>query len=118
MDARMGEIYWGAFDAVADLPGEALLGEAVGSAQSLPDSLKGRVVAAAGRGLSAYPTLGPALEVAPESVLGEAEPDAAEIARLAAFDLRGGRAWQDAATAQPVYLRDQVAHVSTVIRRL
>jgi len=112
MDARMGEIYWGAFDAAANLPGEAVLGEAVGVADSLPASLRGRVVAAAGRGLSAYPWLAPGLDVPAESVLGEAEPDAADIARLAAFDLRGGVAWQDAAAAQPVYLRDQVVHVA------
>ena len=111
MDARMGEIYWGAFDAVADLPGEALLGEAVGPAQGLPQGLSGRVVAAAGRGLSAYPGMAPALGLPPGSVLGDAEPHAADIARLAAADLRGGKGWQDAATAQPVYLRDQVAHV-------
>jgi tRNA threonylcarbamoyladenosine biosynthesis protein TsaB len=112
MDARMGEIYWGAFDAVADLPGEAVLGEAVGPVGSLPASLRGWVVAAAGRGLAAYPALAPGLEVPADSALGEAEPDAADIARLAASDLRGGVAWQDATAAQPVYLRDQVAHVS------
>jgi tRNA threonylcarbamoyladenosine biosynthesis protein TsaB len=111
MDARMGEIYWGAFDAVADLPGEALLGEAVGPAQAIPQALRGRVVAAAGRGLSAYPEVVQWLGLPADTVLGEAEPHAADIARLAAADLRGGKAWQDAATAQPVYLRDQVAHV-------
>lgn len=112
MDARMGEIYWGAFDAVADLPGEALLGEAVGSVASLPESLHGRVVAGAGLGFPAFPLLAPALGLLSGAVLGEAEPHAADIARLAAADLRGGRSWQDAATAQPVYLRDQVVHVS------
>jgi tRNA threonylcarbamoyladenosine biosynthesis protein TsaB len=111
MDARMGEIYWGAFDAVAQLPGEALLGEAVGPAQGLPGSLRGRVVAAAGRGLSAFPTMAPALGLLPDAVLGDAEPHAADIARLAAGDLRGGRGWLDAATAQPVYLRDQVVQM-------
>jgi len=111
MDARMGEIYWGAFDAAAGLPGAALMGEAVGPVTSLPDALCGRVAAAAGRGLSAYPGLAPGLQVPAEAVLADAEPDAADIARLAAADLRGGAAWQDAAMAQPVYLRDQVAHV-------
>lgn len=112
MDARMGEIYWGAFDAAADLPGDALPGEAVGPVESLPDSLRGRVVAAAGRGLSAYPLLAQGLGIPAGSLLADAEPDAADIARLAAADLRGGAAWQDATMAQPVYLRDQVAHVS------
>jgi tRNA A37 threonylcarbamoyladenosine modification protein TsaB len=88
-----------------------LLGEAVGPAKSLPESLRGKVVAAAGRGLSAYTSMVQALELPPGAVLAEAEPDAADIARLAAADLRGGRFWQDAADAQPVYLRDQVVHV-------
>lgn len=112
MDARMGEIYWGAFDARAELPGDAQLGEAVGSAADLPEALRGRVVAAAGKGMAAYPALAGALDLPPEAVLGEAEPHAADVARLAAADLRGGCRWQDAATAQPVYLRDQVVHVS------
>lgn len=107
MDARMGEIYWGAYDAVAGLPGEALLGEAVSPPEALA-GLRGRVVAAAGRGLSAFPAMASALELQPGLVLGDAEPHAADIARLAAADLRGGKGWQDAATAQPVYLRDQV----------
>lgn len=111
MDARMGEIYWGAYDAAAPIPGAALLGEAVGPVASLPEALRGQVVAAAGRGLSAYPGLAPALGIHAGAVLGDVEPDAADIARLAAADLRGGAAWQDAATAQPVYLRDQVVHV-------
>ncbi len=112
MDARMGEIYWGAFDAVADLPGDALLGEAVGPAESLPESLRGRVVAAAGRGLSAYPAWALGLDIPAGSMLADAEPDAEYIARLAAADLSRGVAWQDATAAQPVYLRDHVAHVS------
>jgi tRNA threonylcarbamoyladenosine biosynthesis protein TsaB len=112
MDARMGEIYWGAFDAGADLPGEAVLGERVGAPDSLPESLQGWVLAAAGRGLSAFPALAATLRVPAGAVLGDAEPVAADVARLAADDLRGGRTWQDAATAQPVYLRDQVAHVA------
>lgn len=110
MDARMGEIYWGAFDAQPDFPGEALLGEAVGSAQSLPESLRGRILAAAGRGLAAFPAMLSALELPPGAVLDQAEPHAADIARLAASDLRSGRHWYDAAMAQPHYLRNQVVN--------
>lgn len=116
MDARMGEIYWGVFDAQDALPGEAILGgdlcgEAVGKPESLPGTLQGRVMAAAGRGLAAYPVLVSRLDLGAGSVLGDAEPHAADIARLAAADLRAGAAWQDAALAQPVYLRDKVAHL-------
>ncbi|HMA12492.1 MAG TPA: tRNA (adenosine(37)-N6)-threonylcarbamoyltransferase complex dimerization subunit type 1 TsaB [Steroidobacteraceae bacterium] len=112
MDARMGEIYWGVFDAEAALPGEALPREAVGAPESLPASLRGRIVAAAGRGLSVYPAVAVSLGIPPGAVLGDAEPHAADIALLAAADLLSGRSWQDAAEAQPVYLRDQVVHVS------
>lgn len=111
MDARMGEIYWGAFDAAAPLPADALPVEAVGAPAGLPDSLRGSIVAAAGRGLSAYPGMASRLGIPEAAVLGQAEPHAADIARLAQADLLSGRAWQDAAEAQPVYLRDQVVHV-------
>jgi tRNA threonylcarbamoyladenosine biosynthesis protein TsaB len=111
MDARMGEIYWGVFDARSERTADALQGERVGAPSSLPDSLRGTVVAAAGRGLSAYPGIATALGLPTAVVLGDAEPDAADIVRLAAGDLHGGCAWRDAAEAQPVYLRDQVVHV-------
>jgi len=111
MDARMGEIYWGAFDATAHLPGNALTAERVGTPASLPESLHGNIVAAAGRGLSAYPAIAASLGIPAAVVLEEAEPHAADIALLAAADLLAGRPWQDAAEAQPVYLRDQVAHM-------
>jgi hypothetical protein len=69
------------------------------------------VIAAAGRALSAYPALPAWLDLPAAACLGAAEPHAADIARLAALDIAGGVAWQDAAAAQPVYLRDQVAQM-------
>jgi tRNA threonylcarbamoyladenosine biosynthesis protein TsaB len=111
MDARMGETYWGAFDAVPVLTGDAVLGEAVSAPSMLPPVLPGRVIAAAGRALSAYPALPAWLDLPAAACLGAAEPHAADIARLAALDIAGGVAWQDAAAAQPVYLRDQVAQM-------
>jgi tRNA threonylcarbamoyladenosine biosynthesis protein TsaB len=111
MDARMGETYWGAFDALAALTGDAVLGEAVSAPAAMPSTLPGRVIAAAGRALSAYPALPDWLGLPPSACLGDAEPHAADIARLAALDIAGGVAWQDPAAAQPVYLRDQVAQM-------
>lgn len=111
MDARMGELYWGAFDASAVQPGNAVFGEAVGAPDTLPMSLRGAVVAAAGRGLSAHPALLATFGLSAATALAEAEPHAEDIARLAANDLRSGCRWRDAAAAQPVYLRDQVVHV-------
>lgn len=116
MDARMGEVYWGVFDARGELPGNAIpeppwAGEAVGAPDAVPDRLRGRIAAAAGRGLGAYPGLAQRLGIAARAVLADAEPRAADVARLAQADLQAGVPWQDAATAQPHYLRDEVAHV-------
>ncbi len=112
MDARMGEIYWGAFDAGPGLPGEALQAEAVGPPSGPVQRLGGPLQAGAGKGFSAYPALVAQLGIDPRHVLADAEPDAADIARLAASDLAGGAAWQDATQAQPVYLRDQVVQAT------
>ena len=109
MDARMGEVYWGAFHADQQLLPAAGFEETVGSPGKLPEGLRGRVVRAAGRGLQAYPGIAQFLERGSSACLGEVEPDASDIARLAAGDLAAGAGWLDAAAAQPVYLRDQVA---------
>src|SRR5690606_9705071 len=69
------------------------------------------IVAGAGRGFSAYPSIATALGLPPQCVLAEAEPHAADVAALAAADLAAGAPWLDATLAQPAYLRDQVAHV-------
>ena len=111
IDARMGEIYWGAFEsdpAVRIAPGYE---EAVGPPDSLPVTLRGRVSGAAGRGFDAYPGIAQSLEISASCCLHEAEPDAADIARLAVADLQAGAAWLDAGLAQPVYLRNQVAKI-------
>lgn len=108
MDARMSEVYWGAFLADQRLLPAAGFDEAVGSPAHLPEGLRGRVIRAAGRGLQAYPGIPQFLALEPPCWLGEAEPDATDIARIAAGDLASGAVWLDAAAAQPVYLRDQV----------
>jgi len=110
MDARMGEIYWGAFEAQPRLLPAAGFLETVGPPESLSQQLRGRVVRAAGRGLGTYPGIATALDLDPVACLPLAEPDAGDIARLAAGDLAAGTvSWRDAAEAQPTYLRDKVA---------
>src|SRR5690606_24892327 len=102
MDARMGEVYWGLFD--ADLKPAA---EQVGPPEALQAAGLPAVAAAAGMGLGAWPGIAASLGLPPGRVLAEAEPHAGEVAQLAAGDLAAGAQWVDAALAQPVYLRDQ-----------
>jgi tRNA threonylcarbamoyladenosine biosynthesis protein TsaB len=109
MDARMGEVYWGVFEDVAELPAALGMAEAVTAPAGLPPSLQGMLGRAAGRGLRAYPDLPEWLGLAATACLPEAEPHAFDIAWLAAADIAAGRPWLDAEAAQPVYLRDQVA---------
>lgn len=116
MDARMGELYWGLFADPGVPVGEAAGGELLSSPEALPGMLSGLlpagsvVAAGAGMGFGAYPALLGELQLAAASVLADAEPHAACIARLAEADLVNGAAWLDATAAQPVYLRDQVVH--------
>lgn len=114
MDARMGELYWGAFQVTGAEVGDAAGGEQLSSPASLRVRL-GSILPAqagleggAGMGLSAYPDLAAELGLGGPGALAQAEPHARHIARLAAADLASGARWLDAAAAQPVYLRDQV----------
>ncbi len=105
MDARMGEVYWGVFDGdLLDAP-EQVSAPDVLIATAAQHSLR----AGAGKGFAAWPQIAVSLQLAPARVRGDAEPHAADIARLAAQDLAAGAKWLDAALAQPVYLRNQVA---------
>ncbi len=109
MDARMGEVYWAMFHAVAGelVPGDAV--EQVTAPESLLACGTPACVAAAGKGLAAWPQIAVSLQVAAALVFAESEPHARDIAILATGDLARGASWLDAALAQPVYLRDQVA---------
>jgi len=114
MDARMGELYWGLYPDRSRPVAEANGGERLTSPSGLlaqVDSLlpPGESLAAgAGMGFGAFPHLIVGLGLDPARVLPAAEPHAADVARLAAFDLAEGAKWQDASAAQPVYLRDKV----------
>jgi hypothetical protein len=67
----------------------------------------------AGRGLAAAPQIAQWLQLPAAATLADAEPHAMEVARLAAADLATGAVWLDAALAQPVYVRNQVAIAKT-----
>jgi len=107
MDARMGQVYWAAFDCSGAAP--AAIGPehlAAPAAITLP---AGDAWFGAGHGFAAYPEiaarLGPALAGVDPGVL----PRAQDIARIAAVELQAGRALP-AARGLPVYLRDDVVH--------
>ncbi|EHQ51744.1 peptidase M22 glycoprotease [Ectothiorhodospira sp. PHS-1] len=109
LDARMGEVYWGAFrgdeDGLAVAAGE----ERVCPPEDAPLP-EWRGWLGVGHGWSAHETVltsrfGDCLSGRP---MPDALPSAAEVARLAARDFTRGRA-VPAESALPVYLRNRVA---------
>lgn len=107
LDARMGQVYWAAYDMRDGLP------EPLGD-EHLSDPAEVRVTAdahwlAAGSGFAAYPELARGLGIA--DVVPHLLPRASAALRLArrALLAGGGVAARDAV---PVYLRDDVAHRS------
>ena len=109
-DARMGEVYWGCFEHLAEkfLPvgPEAV---AAPSAVALPPAFRGERVCAAGSGFAAHATAFAALTAGLNDVRSDLRPRASEIALLAAQD--GLANAVPAEQAQPVYLRDDVAQM-------
>jgi tRNA A37 threonylcarbamoyladenosine modification protein TsaB len=84
MDARMGEVYWGAFQ-----PGAAHAAEAVGDAPSMLHALRGQsITAAAGKGLAAFPDSAVSLQLPADRTFATAEPHARVPAQ------RGRPAWE------------------------
>jgi tRNA threonylcarbamoyladenosine biosynthesis protein TsaB len=107
MDARMGQVYWAAFDCSGAVP-LALTREQLAdpATVALPGS---EPFHGAGHGFDAYPVLGTRLASRLDGIDGKALPRAAEIARIGAVDLAAGAA-VPAARGLPVYLRDDVVH--------
>ncbi len=107
MDARMGQVYWAAFDCSAGQP-LAVTEEAVADPASVappgPEPWFG-----AGHGFTAYPVLAASLGARLAGMAAELLPRASDIARIAAADFAAGRGL-DAASALPVYLRNEVVH--------
>jgi tRNA threonylcarbamoyladenosine biosynthesis protein TsaB len=108
IDARMGEIYAGAFRRTRDGLVEPLAAETVGTAEALtlPAAPAWSVI---GSGWASYRNaLGARLPAAPRWADGERYPQAIDIARLALPHARAGRGIP-ADQVLPVYLRDKVA---------
>ncbi len=108
MDARMGEVYWAAYDTADGGLAAALTPEQVAAPDQLLSVCPRPCAVAAGLGLAAWPKIAESLQLACDRCFSDAEPHAREIARLAAGDLRAGARWLDGALALPVYVRDQV----------
>lgn len=105
LDARMGEVYWAAFDCRAASP--ALLGEEHLDAPGGVSLPPGGPWRGAGHGFAAWPDLAARLSIG--SVDADRLPRAGDIARIAAEDFAAGRAIE-ASKGLPVYLRDDVVH--------
>jgi len=108
IDARMGEVYAGAFRRGADGLVEAIGDETVGKADELilPQSIQWCVV---GTGWDAYrAALAPRLPPPPTFADGVRYPQARAVAVLAAPQFAAGRGVAPE-QALPVYLRDKVA---------
>ncbi|HEY7872849.1 MAG TPA: tRNA (adenosine(37)-N6)-threonylcarbamoyltransferase complex dimerization subunit type 1 TsaB [Rudaea sp.] len=108
IDARMGEVYAGAFRRGADGLVEATNDESVGKADELilPQSIQWCVV---GTGWDAYrAALAPRLPAPPAFADGVRYPQARAVAVLAAPQFAAGRGVAPE-QALPVYLRDKVA---------
>lgn len=107
MDARMGQVYWAAFDCTGGAP-VAVTEEHLSDPQgvSLPG---GKAWYAAGHGFGAYPALVTRLQSRLAGVDASLLPRASDIARIAALDLEAGKGVA-ASGAVPVYLRNEVVH--------
>jgi tRNA threonylcarbamoyladenosine biosynthesis protein TsaB len=108
MDARMDQVYWSSFvreqsvELVTSLSAERV---------DAPDAVvEGDYTVLAGTGFKAYAPLRIRLATGDRIVHEAALPRASDIALLAEAEFRGGHA-RPAAEAEPVYIRDQVAHI-------
>ena len=107
MDARMGQVYWAAFDCSATAP-VAVSGEQLANPGDV-EPPPGPSWFGAGHGFAAYPVIAVRLGGRLSGTDGERLPRASDIARIAAADLRAGGGLH-AARGLPVYLRDEVVH--------
>ncbi|HFD80337.1 MAG TPA: tRNA (adenosine(37)-N6)-threonylcarbamoyltransferase complex dimerization subunit type 1 TsaB [Gammaproteobacteria bacterium] len=108
LDARMSEVYWGAYRRAADGLVEAAGPEGLCAPQALRPPHEDRW-SGAGSGWERYAgVLAGVAGVDEHRIHGHLKPHAADIARLAVSELRRGRALAPE-QALPVYLRNQVA---------
>lgn len=106
-DARMGEVYWGCFQASEGLP-ELLVPEQVcaPASVSLPSVITGSWYGA-GQGWQLQDQMPQALVATMSRLDDTLVPRASHVARLASHELAAGGG-VSAAEAQPVYVRDEV----------
>lgn len=110
LDARMHEVYWGAYRRAPSGALEAVVADCLGPAEGVAVPAGTRWVAAGG-GWQAYAgTLAHRLGESVTRALPDRYPRAADVARIGAEVLRRGEG-VPAAAALPVYLRDRVVHV-------
>lgn len=108
MDARMEQVYWSSF---VREQGSQLVSPLAAERVDAPDVVaEGDYSTLAGTGFKAYPKLTGRLATGTRVVHETTLPKASDIALLAEPEFRAGRA-KPAAEAEPVYIRDQVAHV-------
>lgn len=108
LDARMQEVYWGAFALDDGNCMQALIDEMVCAPAAVPSAPEGAWYGA-GSGWQTYSqVLGDQAAVHLKQVLPNLQIDAQDIAQLAAADFIAGKAI-DPEYAIPVYLRDNVA---------
>lgn len=105
LDARMGEVYWGRFERLAE--GLQVLSEAEVCPPALLPELNEADWIVCGNGLSAYPDIAARVTAAARQ-LPAILPHAAAVAALAGPALARGEGI-DAALAVPVYIREKVA---------
>jgi tRNA threonylcarbamoyladenosine biosynthesis protein TsaB len=103
LDARMQEVYFSALERRGDRWHEVVPALCAAPAALAP--LPGGGWTGCGNGFAAYPELA---ALGCETVIAQAHPSAAAIARLAAPRLAAGEG-VDAALAAPAYVRDKVA---------
>lgn len=107
MDARMGQVYWAAFEDAAGIPRAATAEKLSGPGDVSPPP--GAPWHGAGHGFSAYPEIATRLGASLAAVDAGILPRAADIVRIAAAVLVAGGG-VPADQGQPVYLRDDVVH--------
>jgi tRNA threonylcarbamoyladenosine biosynthesis protein TsaB len=107
MDARMGQVYWAAFEDATGIPRAATEERLTAPGGVEPPA--GAAWYGAGHGFSAHPELAAKLGASIAAVDAALLPRATDIARIAAPQLAAGRGLS-AAQGLPVYLRDDVVH--------
>jgi tRNA threonylcarbamoyladenosine biosynthesis protein TsaB len=106
-DARMGELYWAAFERRADALIAPVTEEFVAPPARVAPGVDG-LRHAAGNGIARHAELRARLESAGLRVHDDLYPRADAVARLGALEFAAGRG-VDAALALPSYVRDDVA---------